>query len=156
MSFSAPSEPNAHYYKFTCRCLYETPTVGALGRGFARSKSGLGWPPAQLARPRAHICVSEPDFIITLGGELALTHTAAQSLSSINLGRLRLEDPRGDSLGPQSSREPPRSITLFPEGPVRGAPTAFPFGLRSDRWPPSGTTHVSTTYEQRVRRGNRT
>ena len=26
MSFSAPSEPNAYYYKFTCRCLYETPT----------------------------------------------------------------------------------------------------------------------------------
>ena len=72
------------------------------------------------------------DFIVTLGGELALTHTAAQSLPSINLGRLRLEDPRGDSIGPQSSWEPPHSITLFPEGPVRGAPTAFPFGLHSD------------------------
>jgi len=82
--------------------------------------------------PGAHVRFSDLDFIVTLGGELALTHTAAQSLPSINLGRLRLEDPRGDSLGPRSSREPPRSITLFPEGPVRGAPTTFPFGLHSD------------------------
>ena len=28
MSFSTPSEPNAHYYKFPCRCLYETLTKG--------------------------------------------------------------------------------------------------------------------------------
>ena len=69
------------------------------------------------------------DFIVTLGGELALTHTAAQPLPSINLSRLRLEGPRGDSLGPRLSREPPHHITLFPEGPVRSAPTALPFGL---------------------------
>ena len=60
-----------------------------------------------------------------------LTHTAAQSLPSINLSHLRLEGPRGDSLGPQLSREPPRSITLFLEGPVRSAPTALPFGLHN-------------------------
>ena len=81
--------------------------------------------------PGAHVRFGNLDFIVTLGGELALTHTAAQSLSSINLGRLRLEDPRGDSLGPQSSREPPHSITLFPEGPVRSALTTLPFGLRN-------------------------
>ena len=60
-----------------------------------------------------------------------LTHTAAQPLPSINLSCLRLEGPRGDSLGPQLSREPPRSITLFPEGPGQIAPTAFPLGLRN-------------------------
>ena len=48
----------------------------------------------------AHVRFGDLDFIITLGGELALTHTAAQSLPSINLNRLRLEGPRGDSLGP--------------------------------------------------------
>ena len=58
------------------------------------------------------------DFIITLGEELALTHTATQSLPSINLSHLRLEGPWDDSLGPRLSREPSRSITLFPEGPV--------------------------------------
>jgi len=71
------------------------------------------------------------DFIVTLGGELALTHTTAQSLPSIDLSRLRLEGPSGDSLGPQSSREPWHNVTLCPEGPVRSAPTAFPFGLRN-------------------------
>ena len=78
--------------------------------------------------PGAHAHFGDLDFIITLG-ELALTHSAAPSLPSINLSRLRLEGPRGDSLGPQLSREPPRSITLFPEGPVWSAPTAFLFGL---------------------------
>ena len=28
MSFSAPSGPNAHNYKFTSRCLFETPKKG--------------------------------------------------------------------------------------------------------------------------------
>ena len=71
------------------------------------------------------------DFIVTLGGELAQTHTSAQPLPSINLSRLRLEGPQGDSLGHQLSREPPRSIPLFPEGPVQSAPIVFPFGLRN-------------------------
>ena len=74
--------------------------------------------------PGAHVHFGDLDFIVTLGG-------AAQSLPSINLSRLRLEGPRGDSLGPQLSREPPHSITLFLEGPVRRAPIAFPFGLRN-------------------------
>ena len=30
MSFSAPSGPNAHKYKFTSRCLFETPTPSHL------------------------------------------------------------------------------------------------------------------------------
>ena len=81
--------------------------------------------------PGAHVYFGNLDFIVTLGGELALTHTAAQPLPSINLSRLRLEGPWGDSLGPQLSREPLRSIALFPEGPVRSAPTTFPFGLHN-------------------------
>ena len=71
------------------------------------------------------------DFIVTLGGELALTHSAAPSPPSINLSRLRLEGPPGNSLGPLSSREASHNVTLCPEGPVRSAPTAFPFGLRN-------------------------
>ena len=71
------------------------------------------------------------DFIITLEGELALTHTAARSLSSIDLSHLRLEAPPGNSLGPQSSREASHNVTLCPKGPVRSAPIAFPFGLRN-------------------------
>ena len=71
------------------------------------------------------------DFVITLGGELALTHTATPSLPSINLSRLRLEGPPGNSLGPQSSSEVSHNVTLCPEGPVRSAPIAFPFGLHN-------------------------
>ena len=71
------------------------------------------------------------DFIIALGGELALTHSATPSLPSINLSCLRLEGPPGNSLGPQSSSEVSHNVTLCLEGPVRSAPTAFPFGLRN-------------------------
>ena len=67
--------------------------------------------------PGAHVHFGDLDFIVTLG-ELALAHTATQSLPSINLSRLRLEGLWGDSLGPRLSREPSRSITLFLEGPV--------------------------------------
>ena len=77
------------------------------------------------------MCFSDLDFIVTLGGELTLAHTAVQSLPSINFSHLRLEGQPGDSLGPQLSREAPRSITLFLEGPVRSALIAFPFGLRN-------------------------
>ena len=78
-----------------------------------------------------HVRFGDLDFIITLGGELALTHTPAQSLPSINLSRLRLDGPPGNSLGPQLSREASRNVALFPEGPVRSAPTAFLFGLHN-------------------------
>jgi len=71
------------------------------------------------------------DFIITLEGELALTHSAAPSLPSINLSHLRLEGPPGNSLGVQSPREASHNATLCPEGSVRSAPIAFPFGLRN-------------------------
>ena len=41
--------------------------------------------------PGAHVRFGDLDFIITLGGELALAHMATQSLPSINLSHLRLE-----------------------------------------------------------------
>ena len=75
------------------------------------------------------MCFDDLDFIITLGGELALTHTATQSLPSINLSHLRLEGPPGNSLGPQLSREASCNVALFLEGPVRSTPIAFLFGL---------------------------
>ena len=50
--------------------------------------------------PGAHVHFGDLDFIVSLGGELALTHTAAQSLASINLSRLRLEGLPGNSLRP--------------------------------------------------------
>ena len=81
--------------------------------------------------PGAHVHFGDLDFIITQGGELALTHTAAPSIPSIDLSRLRLEAPPGNSLGPQSSSEVSHNVTLCPEGPIWSAPTAFPFGLRN-------------------------
>ena len=77
------------------------------------------------------MCFGDLDFIVTLGGELALTHSAAPSSPSINLSRLRLEGPSGNSLGVPSSREASLNATLCPEGSVRSAPTAFPFSLRN-------------------------
>ena len=50
--------------------------------------------------PGAHVRFGNLDFIITLGGELVLTHTAAPPLPSIDLNRLRLEGLPGNSLGP--------------------------------------------------------
>ena len=81
--------------------------------------------------PGAHVRFGDLDFVITLGGELALTHTATPSLPSINLSRLRLEGPPGNSLVVPSSREASHNATLCPEGSVQSAPTAFPFGLRN-------------------------
>ena len=81
--------------------------------------------------PGAHVHFGDLDFIITLEGELALTHSAAPSLPSINLSRLRLEGPPGNSLGVRSPREVSHNVTLCPEGPVRSAPTAFPFFLHN-------------------------
>ena len=81
--------------------------------------------------PGAHVRFGDLDFIITLEGELALTHSAAPSLPSINLSRLRLEGPPGNSLGVRSPREVSHNVTLCPKGPVRSAPTAFLFGLHN-------------------------
>jgi len=73
VSISAPSRPNAHNYKFTRRCLFETPTVGAPGRGLCAfqirpqmATHVISWVPG------AHVCFGDLDFIVTLGGELAL------------------------------------------------------------------------------------
>ena len=71
------------------------------------------------------------DFIITLGGELALAHATVQTLSPINFSYRRLEGQPGVSLGPQSSREAPHHITLSPKCSTRRASTALPFGLRN-------------------------
>ena len=81
--------------------------------------------------PGAHVRFGDLDFVIRLGGELALTHSAAPSPPSINLSRLRLEGPPGNSRGVQSSKEASHNATLCPEGSIRSAPTAFPFGLRN-------------------------
>ena len=41
--------------------------------------------------PGAHVHFGDLDFIVTLEGELALAHTAVQSLSSISFNYGRLE-----------------------------------------------------------------
>ena len=52
-----------------------------------------------------HVHFGDLDFIVTVEGELALAHTAIQSLPSIGLNCERLERQLGVSLGPQQSRE---------------------------------------------------
>ena len=81
--------------------------------------------------PGAHMRFGDLDFIITLGGELALTHSAAPSPPSINLSRLRLRGPPGDSRGVPSPKEASHNATMCPEGSVWSVPTAFPFGHRN-------------------------
>ena len=81
--------------------------------------------------PGAHVHFGDLDFIIILGGELALTDSAAPSPPSINLSHLRLEGPPGNSWGVPSPKEASHNATLCPEGSVRSAPTVFPFGLRN-------------------------
>ena len=46
---------------------------------------GISWVPG------AHVRFGNLDFIVTLEGELALAHTVAQSLPSVNLSHQRLE-----------------------------------------------------------------
>ena len=55
---------------------------------------GISWVPG------AHVRFGELDFIVTVGGELALAHAAIQSLSFIGLNYERLERQLGVSLGP--------------------------------------------------------
>ena len=50
--------------------------------------------------PGAHVRFGDLDFIITVGGELALVHAAIQPLSSIGLDYGRLECQLGVFLGP--------------------------------------------------------
>ena len=67
---------------------------------------GISWVPG------AHVRFDDLDFIVTVGGELALAHTTIQPLPSIGLNYGRLERQLGVSLGPQPSREDPRRITF--------------------------------------------
>ena len=55
---------------------------------------GISWVPG------THVHFGSLDFIITVGGELALAHAAIQSLPSIGLNHERLERRLGVSLGP--------------------------------------------------------
>ena len=48
----------------------------------------------------AHMHFGDLDFIIMVGGELALAHATIQSLPSISLNHERLERQLGVSLGP--------------------------------------------------------
>ena len=76
------------------------------------------------------MCFGDLDFIVTVGGELALAHLAIQSLPSIGSGYSRLERQPNISLGPQPSREDPRRLTLSLEHSAWSTPTVFSFGLR--------------------------
>ena len=58
------------------------------------------------------MCFGDLDFIVMVGGELALAHAAIQSLPSIGFNYKRLEHQLNISLGPQPSREDPRHLTL--------------------------------------------
>ena len=55
---------------------------------------GISWVPG------AHVRFGNLDFIIMVGGELALAYAAIQSLPSIGLNHERLERQLGVSLGP--------------------------------------------------------
>ena len=56
---------------------------------------GISWVPG------AHVRFKSLDFIVTVGGELALAHATIQSLPSIGLNHERLGRQLGISLGPQ-------------------------------------------------------
>ena len=55
---------------------------------------GISWVPG------AHVRFGDLDFIVTVGGELALAHVAIQPLPYIGLNYGRLERQLGVSLGP--------------------------------------------------------
>ena len=122
-------------YKFTSWCLFETPIVGVSGRGPLRvstinirpriASHGISWVPG------THVRFGDLDFIVTVGGELALAHAAIQSLPSIGFNYGRLEHRPGVSPRPQPSREDPRRLTLSLEHSTRSTPTVLSFGLRN-------------------------
>ena len=87
-------------YKFTSQCLFETPTVGAPGRGLCAFQTrprmanhDISWVPG------AHMRFGNLDFIIMVGGELVWAHAAIQSLPPIGLDDKRLRRQLGASLG---------------------------------------------------------
>ena len=55
---------------------------------------GISWVPG------AHVRFGDLDFIVMVGGEVALAHAAIQSLPSIGLNHKRIERQLGVSLGP--------------------------------------------------------
>ena len=72
--------------------MFETPTLGAPGRGLCvfqtkpqMANHDISWVPG------AHVRFGDRDFIVTLGGELALAHAAVQSLPSVNFSYRRLK-----------------------------------------------------------------
>ena len=79
----------------------------------------------------AHVRFEDLDFIITVGGELALAHATIQSLPSISLNHERFEHQLGVSLGPQPSREDARCLTLSLEHSTWSTPMVLPFELRN-------------------------
>ena len=81
--------------------------------------------------PGIHVHFGDLDFIVMMGGELALAHATIQSLPSIGFNYGRLESQPGVSLGPQQSREDPRRLTLSPEHSTRSTLMMLPFGLRN-------------------------
>ena len=81
--------------------------------------------------PGAHVRSDDLNFIVTMGGELALAHTAIQSLPSASFNYGRLERQPNISLGPQPSKEDPFRLTLSPKHSTRSAPTALLFSLHN-------------------------
>ena len=77
---------------------------------------GISWVPG------THVRFGDLDFIVTVGGELALAHAAIQSLPSISFNYGRLERQLGVSLGPQPSREDPCRLTLSLRNTSQDAP----------------------------------
>ena len=61
----------------------------------------------------AHVLFCDLDFIVMVGGELAMAHATIQSLPSVGLNYERLEHRLGVSLGPQPSRENQRRLTFL-------------------------------------------
>ena len=67
---------------------------------------GISWVPS------AYVCFESLDFIIMVGGELALARATIQPVPSIGVNHERLERQLGVSLGPRQSREDQRRLTL--------------------------------------------
>ena len=93
--------------------------------------------------PGAHVRFGDLDFIVTLGGELALTHMTAQSLPSINLSRLRLEGPRGDSLGPSYLGSPHAASPYFRKAPYEALRQRFRSVSAMPQRPPATFCHYA-------------
>ena len=88
-------------YKFTSWCLFETPIVGVPGRGLSSfqikprmASHAISWVLG------AHVHFGDLDFIIMVGGELALARAAIQSLPSVSFNYGRFECQPDVSPGP--------------------------------------------------------